>query len=100
MRRTYPHKTAVVFERHQAATPPMRKYKFIVPADLTCSQLMYIARKQTVIAPSQALFFFVSGGTLAVGSDTVGQLAHRHVDPDGFLYITYTTENAFGTAPA
>ena len=42
-----------------------------------------------------AMFLFING-LLVSNSETVGHIYHQHKDEDGFLYITYTSENTFG----
>ena len=112
--------------------------KFLVPADLTIGQFMYVIRKvrprlrafepsgsverereresrhshrrsplslrpllcrvsqRIKLAPEQAIFLFVSGGTLPPSVATLQSVYDQHHDEDGFLYMTYSGENFFG----
>lgn len=45
---------------------------------------------------SQSFFMFVRNKSLISNSMTVGELYHKEVDDDGFLYISYATQLAFG----
>ena len=48
------------------------------------------------LAPEQAIFLFVSGGTLPPSVATLQSVYDQHHDEDGFLYMTYSGENFFG----
>ena len=71
------------------------KNKFLVPADMSLSQFIYVIRKRVDLDSSQALFFFINN---TVPNNTIGMstLYNTHKDKDGFLYITYNSENTFG----
>jgi GABA(A) receptor-associated protein len=71
------------------------KRKFLVPADLTVAQFMYIIRKRIQLPPEKAMFLFVNK-VLPTTSSTMGSIYEEHKDPDGFLYISYSGENTFG----
>ncbi|VDQ15476.1 unnamed protein product [Trichobilharzia regenti] len=57
---------------------------------------MWIIRKRIDISPEKALFLFV-GKTMPQASATIGQLYSDFSDPDGFLYVSYSGENSFGS---
>ena len=71
------------------------KRKFLVPADLTVAQFMYIIRKRIQLPPEKAMFLFVNK-VLPTTSSTMGSIYDEHKDTDGFLYIAYSGENTFG----
>ena len=48
------------------------------------------------LAPEQAIFLFVSSGTLPPSVATLQSVYDQHRDEDGFLYMTYSGENFFG----
>ena len=70
--------------------------EFLVPADLTVGQFVYVIRKRIRLSPERALFVFVSGNSLPPTSALMSTVFEEHKDPDGFLYITYSGENSFG----
>jgi GABA(A) receptor-associated protein len=88
----------VIVERSSACRDiaPIDKCKFLVPSDLTMGQLMYVIRKRIRLDASVALFLMVEGRSLAPVGSMVGEIYERHKGEDGFLYITYSAENAFG----
>lgn len=92
----YAHRVPVIIEPRDATTPPIDKRKYMAPKDLTASQLFYVVRRRLNMRPDQALFFFIDQKTLVTPSFAVFDLYTKHADDDGFLYLTYSLENAFG----
>lgn len=85
----------VIAEVGSRETPRSDKEKFLVPRDLTISQFLFVLRKRIRLAAKDSLFLLVNE-TMVPASTTMRELYERHVEPDGFLYITYTIENTFG----
>ena len=85
----------VVVEAGSRDTRRSDKEKFLVPLDLTTAQLTFVLRKRIGLQSGESLFLLVNG-TLAPSSTTMSEFHQRHVGEDGFLYVVYTTENAFG----
>ena len=48
------------------------------------------------LAPEQAIFLFVSSGTLPPSVAALQTVYDKYKDEDGFLYMTYSGENTFG----
>lgn len=116
----YPDCVAVIMERQRSATelPHLVAPKFLVCRTSTVSRLLCELRRQlrlssphpdgspataaatsAVAAPPRdlPLYVLVAGSIAPTASQTMEQLYARYADPlDGFLYITYSTENAFG----
>ena len=102
IRAKYPERIPVIVERQEdgpketsTSVPSMDRKKFLVPADLTIGQFVYIIRKRIRIAPEQAIFVFVHN-TLPTVSSTVAQVYDERRDEDGFLYLVYSGERTFG----
>ena len=76
-------------------TPRSDKEKFLVPHDLTVAQFMFVLRKRIKLNSQTALFLLVNG-SLVTSHTTMYELYEKFADDDGFLYVTYTTENTFG----
>lgn len=85
----------VIMEANGIDTPQIDKEKFLVPFDLTVSQLLFVARRRMNIDSSKALFLLING-TLPSSSSTMSSLYDKHASEDGFMYVVYTTENTFG----
>lgn len=93
----YPDRIAVICHSLRPQDPPVDKSKYLVPADLMFGQLVYVIRKRMKLPPSQALFFFVDGKVPAA-QQSLQDIYSRYRDADGFLYVTYSAENTFGSA--
>jgi GABA(A) receptor-associated protein len=97
----YPDRIPVVVDRppnsfaRPDSIPPIGKHKFLVPNDLIMGKFIHEVRKHIKIDSQQSLFLFVNG-TLMPNNESVARIYSRQKDPDGFLYITYATENTFG----
>ena len=94
------------------------KKKYLVPADLTVGQFVYVIRKRIKLSQEQALWVFVEkeeGGKKTqvlpptryayakerlpnMCSNTMAAVYHEYKDKDQFLYITYSGENVFGSS--
>ena len=95
--------------------------RYLVPADLTVGQFVYVIRKRIKLSPEKAIFIFVNNvlpptGACRVSSRSKAMLLsctaynlqlllsaalmssiyEDHKDDDGFLYVTYSGENTFG----
>ena len=72
------------------------KYKFLAPFDLTIGQFIYVIRKRIKLGEADALYVFANENVLVNSSQSMIQLYERNKDEDGFLYLTYCSENVFG----
>jgi GABA(A) receptor-associated protein len=75
--------------------PPRPRY--LVPADLTVGQFVYVIRKRIKLSPEKAIFVFVNN-VLPPTAALMSAVYDDHRDDDGFLYIAYSGENTFGSA--
>ena len=92
----YPDRIPVIVEMMKGSLAPMvDKNKYLVPMDLSLAQFMFVIRKRVKLDSQQAIFVFANGcPTEATAS--MGDIYDRQKDEDGFLYMTYATENTFG----
>ena len=97
IRDTFPGRIPVIIEKadRSGEIPTVDKNKFLVPADLTLGQFIYVVRKRLAMPPEKALFLFVNN-TLPPTGALMRELYAQYADPDGFLYSTYGGENTFG----
>ena len=98
IRQKHPDRIPVIVEKRAGdkAMPDIDKKKFLVPADLSIGQFMYVIRKRIKLSPEQAIFLFVAHGTVPPSVSTLQAVYDQHKDEDGFLYLTYSGENFFG----
>ena len=99
IRLKYPDRVAVIVEKSNARgskdLPDIDKKKFLAPKDLSVGQFMYVIRKRIKLPPTSALFVFIDE-TLPNSSETLWGTYEKWGDEDGFLYMTYASENTFG----
>uniref|UniRef100_A0A9J8AW73 Microtubule-associated protein 1 light chain 3 gamma n=1 Tax=Cyprinus carpio carpio TaxID=630221 RepID=A0A9J8AW73_CYPCA len=117
IRTKFPTKVPVIIERYRREKylPPLDKTKFLVPQELTMSQFVTIIRSVTksvqvssnkcssdrqknrmTLMPSQAFYLLINNSGIASMSLTMAQLYKDHKDEDGFLYMTYASQEMFG----
>lgn len=102
--------------------------RYLVPADLTVGQFVYVVRKRIKLSPEKAIFVFVKNTLpptgelkllpfpatkihsciplqwliwlwmcLHVSASLMSAIYDENKDEDGFLYMTYSGENTFGS---
>nr|XP_010908955.1 autophagy-related protein 8C isoform X3 [Elaeis guineensis] len=72
------------------------EFLYLVPADLTVGQFVYVVRKRIKLGAEKAIFIFVKN-TLPPTAVMMSAIYEENKDEDGFLYMTYSGENTFGS---
>ena len=92
----YPDKLPIIVEKAKNSDiEEIDKTKYLVPEDLTMGQFVYVIRKRLKLTQEKAIFLFVNQ-ILPPTAALVRQIYEDNKKDDGFLYITYSGENAFG----
>lgn len=88
----------IIVERYykEVELPHLNKRKFLVPQELTMSQFVCIIRNRMKIGQSKALFLLVNNRSMISLSRTIAEIYSEYLHDDGFLYITYTSQEVFG----
>ncbi|XP_072839951.2 microtubule-associated protein 1 light chain 3 gamma [Pogona vitticeps] len=95
----FPGKVPVILERYskEKMLPALNKIKFLVPQELTVGQFVTIIRNRMSIGSTQAFHVLVNGNRSLVNmSSTMAEVYATHHDEDGFLYMTYASQEMFG----
>ena len=94
----YPERVPIIIERSENSKhlTIIDKNKYLVPKDLTMSQLLWVIRKRMYIRKEQSVFLLSESGTIFAGTEYVSTVYENNKDPDGFLYLKYANENTFG----
>jgi len=96
IRSKYPDRIPVIAEKSDKSDiPDIDKKKYLVPADLTMGQFLYVIRKRIKLSPDAAIFIFVNN-TMPPAAALMAQIYKESADEDGFLYVTYSGESTFG----
>ncbi|OXM81849.1 microtubule binding protein [Cryptococcus neoformans Bt63] len=96
IRQKYQDRIPVICEKAEKSDiPTIDKKKYLVPADLTVGQFVYVIRKRIKLAPEKAIFIFVDD-ILPPTAALMSSIYDEHKDEDGFLYVLYASENTFG----
>lgn len=98
IRKKFPTKIPVVVERYQreASLPEMDKSKFLVPQELTMMNFAIIIKQRLGVPSSRAFYFVIDNQSMVSTSKTVAEVYREHKDADGFLYMTYASQEMFG----
>lgn len=98
MRSKFPSKLPVIVERYRKETflPLLDKTKFLVPKDMSVGQFMAILRNRMPLGHAHAFYFLLDGRTLPTVSMSMAEVYMAHRDEDGFLYLTYASQEVFG----
>jgi GABA(A) receptor-associated protein len=92
----YPDRIPVICEKSKdCKMDEIDKHKYLVPVDLTCGQFIYIIRKRLKLPAEKAIFIFING-SIPPTSTSIAEIYYKNKNEDGFLYVTYTSENVFG----
>ena len=97
IREKYQDRVPIICEKSDKSNTlvSIDKKKYLVPTDLTCGQFAYVIRKRMSLPAEQAIYLFV-GGVIPAMSSLMNTVYNDYHDEDGFLYITYASENTFG----
>jgi GABA(A) receptor-associated protein len=92
----YPSRIPIIVEKCDKCNfKDIDKRKYLVPKDLNMNQFTFVIRKRIKLDSSQAIFLMINN-ILCPSNTTIGDIYESHHNEDGFLYITYASENTFG----
>ena len=92
----FPDKVPIIFKQSNLSISKINKEKFIVPKDITISELIYIIKKRISIPPEKAIFIYIQDKIMPNLSSLVSENYEKYKSEDNILYISYSTENTFG----
>jgi GABA(A) receptor-associated protein len=96
IREKFPGRVPVIVEKAARSDVPLiDKKKFLVPADLTIGQFIFVVRKRLSLPPEKALFLFCENSLPTTGT-LMREIYATYSSNDGFLYCVYSGESSFG----
>lgn len=98
IRNRFPTKIPVIVQRFYKEThlPQLDKSKFLVPQEITMSQFQTIIRNRIRLNSHQALYLLVNNRSMMSLTLTLAEVYGEYADGDGFLYVTYASQEVFG----
>ena len=72
------------------------KTKFLVPQDLQMAKFLAVIRNRMRVGQTQAFYLIINNKTLASMTKTMAEIYKENKDEDGFLYVTYASQEMFG----
>ncbi|CAM4578837.1 unnamed protein product [Lepidochelys olivacea] len=99
VRSKFPSKLPVILERYpkEKVLPALDRTKFLVPQELTMGQFVTIIRNRMSLSSTQSFYLLVDGSRSLVSmSLTMAEVYTLNQDEDGFLYMTYASQEMFG----
>jgi len=93
----HPDKVPLIIERFTSEKKlrPLEKCQFVLPAFATVGQLQHVIRQR--VCDGRLTVYILAGCSEIPSLDTtIGELADRHRDSDGFTYLKYTSEDCLG----
>uniref|UniRef100_A0A674JET1 Microtubule associated protein 1 light chain 3 gamma n=1 Tax=Terrapene triunguis TaxID=2587831 RepID=A0A674JET1_9SAUR len=88
----------VILERYpkEKVLPALDRTKFLVPQELTMGQFVTIIRNRMALSSTQSFYLLVDGSRSLVSmSLTMAEVYTLNQDEDGFLYMTYASQEMF-----
>ena len=85
----------IVCKDKNCKLPDIDKQKYLVPKDMNLGQFIYVIRKRIQLQSNEALFILVNY-SLMPSNTSLQDIYENKKSKDGFLYITYSSENTFG----
>ena len=94
----FPEKVPVIVERYskEKILPRLSKTKFLVPGELALRQFQLILRARMSLDKSSTMYLLVDGKSILAHSMIMNEVYVDYHDEDGFLYLTYASQEVFG----
>lgn len=85
----------VILDPVQKNSPVLPKKKYLVSPLMTVNDFTKCLKSKMILHSNQTIFL-TCGQEIITGSKTISEIYNNHKDEDGFLYISYRTEDTFG----
>uniref|UniRef100_G1M5R1 Microtubule associated protein 1 light chain 3 gamma n=1 Tax=Ailuropoda melanoleuca TaxID=9646 RepID=G1M5R1_AILME len=78
--------------------PPLDRTTFLVPRELTATQsaCLTVLWSRLVLGATEAFYLLVNNRSLVSMSVTMAEVYRDYRDEDGFVYVTYASQEMFG----
>jgi len=98
IREKFPNKIPCIVERasREKVLPALEKVKYLTPSEMTMGSFTSVIRNRMCVGSSYAIYFTVNRKFIVNMSSTMAEVYTEHQDDDGYLYITYSSQEVFG----
>ena len=98
LKEKHPDKVPIILEKGgDSSLPTFDKQKFLMQRNITVGQFLFIIRSKIKLDPTQSLFIFIDNSHIPTTSITIGEVFDKYGDKDGFLYMSYSSQQTFGS---
>ncbi|XP_045466940.1 microtubule-associated proteins 1A/1B light chain 3C-like isoform X2 [Harmonia axyridis] len=99
IRSRFPTKIPVIVKRFskEKHLPQLDKTKYLVPQEVTMSQFQMILRNKMQLHPNRSMYLLVNDRSMISLSTTIAEVYYEYAKNDGYLYITYASQEVFGS---
>jgi len=98
IRAKFSSKIPIIVERYhkEKNLPMLDKSKFLVPEEVTLGQFVTIVRNRMSLSPTQSFYLIINEKSMGAMSTSLREIYETDKDEDGFLYMTYASQEMFG----
>ena len=94
--RCWPEKIPIILQKHENSLIAEIKPKFLCPIDFRVIDFVVYMRRKVHLPPSQSLYIMTDSGSILTGELPMKTIYDKHKDSDGFLYLKYSEQPAYG----
>lgn len=92
----YPTRIPIIVNKEKRCNlPDIDKHKYLVDKHMNIREFIYIIRKRIQLDKSKAMFITINN-KMYTSNDMLSKIYQNEKNSNGFLYVTYSTENTFG----
>ena len=92
----YPTRIPIIVNKERRCNlPVIDKNKYLVDKHMNIREFIYIIRKRIELDKSTAMFITIND-KMYTSNDILSKIYQNEKSTNGFLYITYSSENTFG----
>ncbi|GKT36288.1 putative multi-domain containing protein [Aduncisulcus paluster] len=97
VRERFPDRIPIIIEKDKRATelPELDRFKFLFPSHFFVVQLLYVLKERLHLPQTDAFYLFINDQA-PTNSQTLQSLYDNNKNEDGFLYMKYSSQAAFG----
>jgi GABA(A) receptor-associated protein len=99
IRQKYPDRIPIFITKSKDTRdrlPDIVRRKFLVPSHFSFGDFIYTIRKWLKLSPEKTVFLFINN-IIPSPHSSLSEIYITNKSSDDILYVTYATENAFGS---